>query len=93
MVLRQDFQQGTALDIGCGSGDSSIYLARHGWQVTGVDFVSAALAKAPKKADGQRVAIDFVQAGSHGCRYAVGRDPATTVLAARRHNYALAWTP
>jgi 2-polyprenyl-3-methyl-5-hydroxy-6-metoxy-1,4-benzoquinol methylase len=50
----------TALDIGCGTGDSSIYLARHGWQVTGVDFVSAALAKARKKADVQRVAIDFL---------------------------------
>ncbi|KAA8946883.1 methyltransferase domain-containing protein, partial [Mycobacterium sp.] len=33
---------GSALDLGCGTGDASIYLARHGWHVTGVDFVGKA---------------------------------------------------
>ena len=37
---------GSALDVGCGTGDSSIYLAQHGWKVTGVDFVPKALDKA-----------------------------------------------
>jgi 2-polyprenyl-3-methyl-5-hydroxy-6-metoxy-1,4-benzoquinol methylase len=37
---------GEALDIGCGTGDTSIYLAKHGWQVTGVDFVAKAVDKA-----------------------------------------------
>lgn len=41
---------GSALDLGCGTGDSSIYLARHGWTVTGVDFVPKALDKARAKA-------------------------------------------
>src|ERR1700739_4168199 len=51
---------GTALDLGCGTGDSSIYLARHGWKVTGVDFVPRALDKARAKA--ADLAINFVQA-------------------------------
>jgi SAM-dependent methyltransferase len=51
---------GTALDLGCGTGDSSIYLARHGWKVTGVDFVPRALDKARAKA--ADLPINFVQA-------------------------------
>jgi len=42
---------GTALDLGCGTGDNSIYLAEHGWQVTGVDFVAKAVHKARAKAE------------------------------------------
>ena len=52
----------TALDIGCGTGDASIYLAQHGWQVTGVDFVSRALAKARAKAQARQASVTFVQA-------------------------------
>jgi SAM-dependent methyltransferase len=51
---------GAALDLGCGTGDSSIYLAQHGWKVTGVDFVTKALDKARAKAG--NIPIDFVQA-------------------------------
>jgi cyclopropane fatty-acyl-phospholipid synthase-like methyltransferase len=53
---------GTALDLGCGTGDNSIYLAKHGWQVTGVDFVAKAVAKARAKAEASNVAVDFAQA-------------------------------
>jgi SAM-dependent methyltransferase len=53
---------GTALDIGCGTGDSSIYLAQHGWRVTGVDFVAKALDKARAKATAKQVEVDFVHA-------------------------------
>jgi SAM-dependent methyltransferase len=53
---------GAALDVGCGTGDSSIYLAQHGWQVTGVDFVPKALDKARAKASAAGVAVNFVQA-------------------------------
>ncbi len=34
------------LDVGCGSGDLSIYLAQLGYHVVGVDFVEAAIATA-----------------------------------------------
>ena len=52
----------SALDLGCGTGDSSIYLAQHGWQVTGVDFVSTALDKARAKATAAKVSVNFVHA-------------------------------
>lgn len=53
---------GSAVDIGCGTGDSSIYLARHGWKVTGVDFVPKALDKARAKAAAAGVSVDFAHA-------------------------------
>jgi 2-polyprenyl-3-methyl-5-hydroxy-6-metoxy-1,4-benzoquinol methylase len=34
---------GVALDAGCGHGAESIWLAGHGWEVTGVDFSPTAL--------------------------------------------------
>lgn len=51
---------GTALDLGCGTGDNAVYLARHGWQVTGVDFVAKPLKKARRKAAG--LPVNFVKA-------------------------------
>jgi SAM-dependent methyltransferase len=53
---------GKALDVGCGTGDSSIYLAQHGWKVTGVDFVPKALDKARAKTRAAGVPVKFVQA-------------------------------
>src|SRR5260370_7300447 len=53
---------GTALDLGCGTGDTSIYLANHGWQVTGVDFVAKAVDKARAKAEADEVAVNFPRA-------------------------------
>jgi SAM-dependent methyltransferase len=53
---------GTALDLGCGTGDNSIYLAKHGWQVTGVDFVAKAVDKAKAKAAANKVDANFVRA-------------------------------
>ena len=52
---------GAALDVGCGTGDNSIYLAKHGWRVTGVDFVPRAVAKARVKAQAAGVTVDFRQ--------------------------------
>ena len=53
---------GRALDIGCGTGDGPIYLARHGWNVTGLDFVNRALARAKDKAAAAGVKARFLQA-------------------------------
>jgi SAM-dependent methyltransferase len=53
---------GRALDIGCGTGTDSVYLAEHGWKVTGVDMVPKALAIARRKAAAAGVSPRFVQA-------------------------------
>jgi SAM-dependent methyltransferase len=53
---------GSVLDVGCGTGDASIYLAKHGWHVTGVDFTPKALEKARTKARTAGAAVDFVHA-------------------------------
>jgi SAM-dependent methyltransferase len=50
---------GRALDLGCGTGTNAITLARHGWRVTGVDFVPSAIRAACAKADGSGLAVEF----------------------------------
>lgn len=37
---------GTAIDVGCGEGADAVWMARQGWQVTGVDVSSVALDRA-----------------------------------------------
>ncbi len=50
---------GRALDLGCGTGTSSLALARAGWTVTGVDFARRAITIAKKKAHTANLTIDF----------------------------------
>lgn len=38
--------QGSALDLACGEGRNAIWLARQGWDVTGVDFSPVGIEKA-----------------------------------------------
>lgn len=42
---------GRALDLGCGYGRTSIYLAQQGWQVDGIDFVPQAIEEARRRAE------------------------------------------
>jgi tellurite methyltransferase len=49
---------GKGLDIGCGSGRDLVYCAMHGWQMTGVDVQSAAVARAQALARSQNVIIE-----------------------------------
>ncbi|MBI5303953.1 MAG: class I SAM-dependent methyltransferase [Chloroflexi bacterium] len=51
--------RGRALDLGCGTGTNAVYLARHGFQVVGVDFSTKAIATARAKARRANLAIDF----------------------------------
>ncbi len=49
-----------ALDIGCGSGNYSIYLAQKGFKVTGVDVSKAALKLAERSVKQHKVRIKFI---------------------------------
>jgi len=40
---------GRALDLGCGTGTNALYLARHDWQVVGIDFSELAIGTARTK--------------------------------------------
>ncbi|MGC8634469.1 MAG: class I SAM-dependent methyltransferase [Candidatus Limnocylindrales bacterium] len=42
---------GSVLDVGCGTGDTALYLAARGHEVLGVDFAPTAVARAARKAD------------------------------------------
>lgn len=43
-------EPGRAIDVGCGEGGDVIWLAQHGWEVTGMDFSPAGLERARQHA-------------------------------------------
>src|SRR5579862_4290827 len=55
----QALPAGKALDLGCGTGTNSIYLAQHGWDVSAVDFTARALERASEKAARAGVMVKF----------------------------------
>lgn len=52
----RELRPGTALDIACGEGADAVWLARHDWDVTAVDFAPAALARTLAVAEAAGVA-------------------------------------
>jgi SAM-dependent methyltransferase len=52
---------GRALDLGCGTGTDTIYLATHGWDVTAIDMVPKAIATARRNTAAAGVAPRFIQ--------------------------------
>jgi SAM-dependent methyltransferase len=55
----REIPPGRALDLGCGSGTSSLALARAGWKVTGVDFAPQAIRIARRKAKAAGLNLDL----------------------------------
>ncbi len=50
------------IDLGCGEGDNAIYLAQRGFEVSAVDFASAALNKDREKARRAGARVTFIEA-------------------------------
>jgi SAM-dependent methyltransferase len=53
--------RGRVIDIGCGTGDLSLWLAEQGRTVTGVDFLEKPLEVARQKAADSGLAVNFLQ--------------------------------
>jgi SAM-dependent methyltransferase len=50
-----------ALDIGCGTGTQSVYLAEHGWDVTALDNVDRPLQRARDRSHAAKVSVNWVK--------------------------------
>jgi SAM-dependent methyltransferase len=72
-------EPGRALDVGCGTGRDAVYLTKHGWQVTGVDFAEDALAKARHRAADEGVQVEWIQ-GDVGRLDQIALQPGYTLL-------------
>ena len=55
-------EPGRALDIGCGAGTDSLFLAQQGWEVTSLDFMPKALEYTQQRAESAGVSVTPVEA-------------------------------
>jgi 2-polyprenyl-3-methyl-5-hydroxy-6-metoxy-1,4-benzoquinol methylase len=51
---------GKALDMACGTGNYSVYLAKKGFSVSGIDLSERAIKIARKRAESEKVKADFI---------------------------------
>jgi SAM-dependent methyltransferase len=59
-VVGQKDKPGRALDLGCGTGVYSVYLARQGYEVTGLDFIPKALQMAKERGQVEKVKVNWI---------------------------------
>src|SRR6267154_2683830 len=51
---------GTLLDSGCGTGDTALFFAGRGCQVTGIDFLEEPIRRAKQKAAERKSSVRFL---------------------------------
>ena len=51
---------GSVIDVGCGTGENSLYFAARGCKVTGIDFLEAPIERARAKAAERRLKASFL---------------------------------
>ena len=82
-----DTRPGRALEVGCGEGADAIWLARAGWQVTGLDVSEVALERAAAGARTAAVNVEWVVADIAASPPSPGRYDLVSVLyPALRHS-------
>src|SRR5215470_17153401 len=89
VLSRNKIQPCRALELGCGTGTNSVWLAQQGFEVTGVDVAPLAVDRAEQRAQAAEVKAQFVVADvfhlpelhgpfafffDRGCYHAVRRD-------------------
>jgi 2-polyprenyl-3-methyl-5-hydroxy-6-metoxy-1,4-benzoquinol methylase len=57
-----DLPAGRALDLACGAGRNTIWLAERGWSVTGVDYSEVGLAEARRRARERGIDVEWILA-------------------------------
>ena len=84
---------GPVLDVGCGTGENALELARHGHEVAGVDSSRDAIEQARAKAAARGVDVDFQVGDAHdlaalGRRFPTVLDSALLHVITERERYA-----
>ncbi|MGP8078843.1 MAG: class I SAM-dependent methyltransferase [Thermoplasmata archaeon] len=84
-----------ALDVGCGAGTNSLFLARSGFRTSGVDLAPGAIAAARSRAERAGLSVDFRVADALSLPYPAGTFGALvdvgcfhTIPVRLRHAYA-----
>lgn len=59
LVSAGEFNKGSVLDVGCGTGENALYIAENGFSTVGVDLSSRAIVAAKAKANERKLRVDF----------------------------------
>lgn len=59
LIETGEMKKGRVLDVGCGTGENTIFLAQNGFSAVGVDVAKKALEMAKVKAAQRKVRVDF----------------------------------
>ena len=69
-MLRK-LEPGNALDLACGTGRNSLFLAENGWKVTAVDNSAVGVEIARKRAEEKELNIEFINADLEKSEFAI----------------------